>query len=114
MKRYKKILIILAVVIGLATAYWLISPLFINKKVSEKLTDIMPPAGGVEVAMETIKSGKFVGLAGHSAEGTAKLLRVGDKYYARLEDDFKVTNGPDVFVYFGKNGAYVASAQIGS
>ena len=50
----------------------------------------------------------------HNAEGVAKLIRIGDRYYVRFKDNFRVTNGPDLFVYFGKNGKYVAEAQLGA
>ena len=30
-----------------------------------------------------------------------------------LEDDFEVTNGPDLFVYLGRNGEYVAQTNLG-
>ncbi|OGM98615.1 MAG: hypothetical protein A2915_02160 [Candidatus Yanofskybacteria bacterium RIFCSPLOWO2_01_FULL_41_34] len=31
-----------------------------------------------------------------------------------FEDNFKVTNGPDLFVYFGKDGKYSSEARIGA
>lgn len=92
----------------LAVAYWLISPIFINKKVSEE----MPSVGNA--AVEEIARGEFMGLAGHQARGTAKLLKVGYKYIVRLEEDFKVTNGPDLFVHLGKNGEYDPKARLGN
>lgn len=53
-------------------------------------------------------------LAGHSAEGTATLVKVGTQYYVRFEDDFKMTNGPDLFVHFGKSDAYAVEARLGA
>lgn len=63
-------------------------------------------------AVKTISQGAFTGLAGHSAKGTAKLLKIDGHYYVRFEDDFRVTNGPDLFVYFGKDDQYIASSRI--
>ncbi|MDP3901545.1 MAG: DM13 domain-containing protein [bacterium] len=104
----KKIVISATILIGLIIAYWLISPLFINKEISEPLTDIAP----TEEA-QIISQGKFIGLDFHNAEGTVKLLQIDKKIYIRFEDDFKVTNGPDLFVHFGKNGDYSPHANLG-
>ena len=44
----------------------------------------------------------------------AKLLKLEDGTYAvRFEDDFEVTNGPDLFVYLGKDGTYDKGAVLG-
>lgn len=118
----KKIFIVLGGIVILGIAYWLISPLFIERRVQERLEDIVKPetfseqavapqeqaAGGIE----TLARGMFSGLAGHEARGTAKLIKSGEKYFVRFEDDFRVTNGPDVFVYLGRNGAYDPEARL--
>lgn len=106
----KKIFIIIAAVVAVGVGYWLISPLFREEVVNERLEDIMPTAQ----LPQTISSGNFTGLAGHNAEGTAKLLKIGEEFYIRFEDDFKVTNGPDLFVHFGKDGQYSATARLDS
>src|SRR3989344_4584369 len=111
----KKIIFVFAAVTVAAVGYWLISPLFIEKEVSEKLEDIMPVTEMAEKPrLEAVGSWTFTGLANHSAEGTATLVKIGNKYYVRLEDDFRVTNGPDLFVHFGKNGEYSAEARLGA
>ncbi len=61
---------------------------------------------------ETVSQGSFEGRAAHNASGTAKLIKIDDQYYVRFEDDFSVTNGPDLFVGFGKDNKYTKSAQI--
>jgi len=110
-----KIFIVVGALIAVGIGYWLVSPLFIEKKVSERLEDIgMPPVPEKSVLPETLAQGKFIGLLGHKAEGTARLVKIGDKYFVRLEDDFRVTNGPDLFVYFGKDGKYAEEARLGS
>lgn len=86
---------------------------------------VMPPAGidpraestpptapPPSMPVATTKQGLFEGLAGHSGEGTASLVSVNGKYFVRLEDDFRVTNGPDLYVGFGKDGAYAADGEI--
>ena len=113
-----KLLIAIGGLFVLGLAYWLISPLFITERVDEKINDIMalpsgsPTATEAPMAPEIVSQGEFAGLAGHSGRGTAKLLFANGKHYIRLEDNFRVTNGPDLFVYFGKNGSYVSEARI--
>lgn len=99
----KKYIIIIFVLVIAAVAYWLISPLFISRQVNEKLED---------KASEVVARGVFEGVSAHNAKGTAKLLKVDDKYFVRFEDDFKITNGPDLFVYFGKDGQYDSNTKI--
>lgn len=101
-----KIVIGVGVVLGLAVAYWLGSPLFLNKKVSE--APIV-----VTESTEVIAQGNFMDADSfHKVRGTAKLIKTGDKYIVRFEDDFNATNGPDLFVYFGRDGEYVDEARI--
>lgn len=111
MKKYIKYIIVLAIIVVLVIAHWLISPLFITREVSEKLEDI-PEMTLQAPAAKIIAQGKFEGVSAHNAEGTATLLKIGDKYYVRFEDNFKVTNGPDLFVYFGKDGQYDSNTKI--
>ena len=51
----------------------------------------------------TTHTGEFFGLQGHNGEGIAKVIVVDDKHYLRFEN-FKVTNGPDLFVYVASDG----------
>lgn len=106
----KKLLIAMGGITLLSVGYWLISPLFITRRVSERMEDIAPAQS--PTASTIVKQGTFTGLAGHSGQGTAKLLKIGERHYVRLEDDFRVTNGPDLFVYFGTDGRYVAEARL--
>lgn len=119
----KKILIATGAMITFVVAYWLVSPLFIEIAVNESLSDIMPTVNAGEHTSSSaanedaplvLRQGTFFPLAGHSAEGTATLVKVGEKHYVRFEDDFHVTNGPDLFVYLGKEGAYVPEARLGA
>jgi len=66
--------------------------------VSEEM-DMMPDTQGIVI----LKSGNFDGLAGHYAEGLAKIIEVEGSTFLRFED-FEVTNGPDLRVYITKDG----------
>jgi len=66
--------------------------------VSEEM-DMMPDTQGIVI----VKSGNFEGLAGHYAEGLAKIIEVEGSTFLRFED-FEVTNGPDLRVYITKDG----------
>jgi len=68
------------------------------KSVSEGM-DMM----GQEQSIVLVKSGDFEGLAGHNAEGLAKIIQVNDMTFLRFED-FQVTNGPDLRVYITPDG----------
>jgi len=57
----------------------------------------------VESSIETLKSGTFEGLAGHDAEGVAKIIQANDMTFLRFEN-FQVTNGPDLRVYLTSDG----------
>ncbi len=105
----KKYLIVLAIVIIISIGYWLIFPLFVERRVSEQVEDIAS-----EENILIVSKGTFEGIGLHNAGGTANLLQIGDKFYVRFEDDFTVTNGPDLFVHFGKDGEYIAEARLGA
>jgi hypothetical protein len=119
----RTILLIIVGLIGAGIAYWLISPLFIDREVSETVEDIMEARKleleekNIEItepmSPEIISSGSFIGLGLHNASGTARLIKIADKYYVRFEDDFNITNGPDLFVHFGSNDKYDANARLG-
>ncbi len=103
-----KYTILIMVLIVLVIGYWLFSPLLIDKEVSESMKDITSNTTNAEI----VSQGTFEGLEGHNGEGTATLLRSDDGYYIRFEDDFSVTNGPDLYVYLGNNGEYNPDTEI--
>ena len=70
-----------------------------TRTVSEPMTE--DENGGEELAI--LKFGDFVGLAGHQAQGIAKIIQVGDSQFLRFEE-FQVTNGPDLRVYLTSGG----------
>ncbi len=65
----------------------------------------MPGSGaaGPEEEARVTRTGQFEGVAGHRAEGTAKVVLAGGAVYLRFED-FEVTNGPDLRVYLTRGG----------
>ncbi len=61
---------------------------------------------------ETVATGTMVGLGGHDAVGTVKLIKAGKNYIVNFEDDFRVDSGPDLYVYLGRDGGYAADTLI--
>lgn len=119
----KKIILIIIIVIIAIVSYWLISPIFIDKKVDEKLEDIInisssslsqkdTPSSLLATSSDIIYEGIFNGLDGHNAQGKVIIVKIDGKQYLRLNDDFRVTNGPDLFIHFGKEGVYDPSAKV--
>ncbi|MFB5611246.1 MAG: DM13 domain-containing protein, partial [Nitrosopumilaceae archaeon] len=68
--------------------------------VSESMDDMTQESDSTS---DLLKSGMFEGLAGHSAEGTAKIIQVNEMTFLRFEN-FQVTNGPDLRVYITPDG----------
>jgi hypothetical protein len=91
-----------AVLIG-PLAWYLGSPLFLNRTVDESA----PSAGGAGAeARALLSSGSFGELdAIHKGEGQAVLFTLPDGQPALRFENFKVTNGPDLFVYLSGHPA---------
>ena len=68
-------------------------------------------AGDDKSAVEILGLGQFIGLDGHSASGTAKIISVEGQPYLRFED-FRVTNGPDLRVYLSPTESVRDGVQI--
>ncbi|MDH3658147.1 MAG: DM13 domain-containing protein [Nitrosopumilus sp.] len=73
----------------------------ITLTVSEDMDEMIKEESSNE--LKIIKTGTFEGLAGHQAEGIAKILEVNGESFLRFEE-FDVTNGPDLRVYLTPNG----------
>ncbi len=101
MSRQTKVALIAAALIvlggGAAFAWWTISPLFIDVRVNEALTE----EENVDTAsFQTLLSGAFSGADSlHQVSGMAHLIDRGADRIVRFEDDFASTNGPDLFVW---------------
>lgn len=126
----KTVIIILGVFLIVLGAY-AFSPLLYDKKVNESLEEIsqvsnqsdqqadQPVENDINLANDNnagpvvLKEGEFEGVAGHSGKGTAKIIKSGDQYFLRFEDDFEATNGPDLYVYLGNNNKFDPETEIG-
>ena len=119
----KKIILSVLVIVAIFLAYWFISPLFIDKKVSEDLPAVQmtneetvsEETTLVESVSQTleIKTGTFSGFDRlHTGSGTAKVISIDGKNYIRFEEDFSVTNGPDLYVGLGENGEYIKGSEL--
>ncbi len=89
------------VVLGVAAAWYLGSPLFINRTIVEPFT------GTVDAAR-----GTFTDADGfHKGSGLARVVREASGHVVRLEE-FRVTNGPDLYVYLAAHRAPRSRAQV--
>jgi len=108
MKKWTLISIIALVILSIFLWYT-ISPLFIDKVVNEELP--VSSSGSIseivekdveeneKIPISSIYEGNFVDADSfHKASGKAKIISDSNKMYLRFED-FKVTNGPDLYVY---------------
>ena len=102
MKKKLVVIPIIVAIVAIAT-YPLYSPLFVNAVVDEPLPEMMTTSEPT-----IIWTGNFVGVGDgiHDAAGIAKVLSVNDGQsmhkLLRLEN-FKATNGPDLYVYLSKD-----------
>ena len=94
------------VVLALPLAWYLASPLLLTQAVNERA-----PAAR---AQSRLAGGRFGVVDGiHKGEGAATLVRLPDgQTVLRLEDDFRVTNGPDLYVYLSGSAAPRTSAEL--
>lgn len=101
----EKLLIIVVMLVVVGIGYWLISPFFIDKKVSESLP--------TNIESEIIKTGEFAGFDKiHTGSGTVSVIKSAEDYVIRFEEDFNVANGPDLYVGLGKDGEYKKGSEI--
>ena len=93
-------------VLALPLAWYLASPLFLTQAVSESA-----PAAPAQSRLAAGRFGVIDGI--HKGEGAATLVRLPDgQTVLRLEDDFRVTNGPDLYVYLSDSAAPRTSAEL--
>lgn len=108
----KKAFIIFILLIVAGVGYWLISPFFVDKKVSEEF-----PIGDSAVNTELSqikKRGSFEGFDSvHYGSGDVVAVETKSGWVVRFEENFNVANGPDLYVGFGRNGKYVKGSEIG-
>ncbi len=102
-----KIIVGIIVAIAIPVAAYAISPFFINNTIDEPLptnlkTDMMADKmSDGSMAKLNMIYGMFVGVGDgiHDAQGTAKILQLDDGSKILRFEDFRSTNGPDLYVY---------------
>ena len=86
-------------------AWYLFSPLFIDRVVSETLPS--------EFMVQTVASGKFRDTdAAHKGRGEATVLQTGGGASLLRLSDFEVTNGPDLEVWLVREADPRSSADV--
>ena len=96
----------LAIIAALPVVWYLGSPLFVNQTVHDE-------APGVGTAAQVLVQGRFGVIdAIHTGEGTAVILQLPDGQRVLRLDDFRVTNGPDLYVYLSGHPAPRSSAEL--
>lgn len=100
MKKSAKLVSMVFVAFVAAAGLWAISPYFTGSTINEAIpTADAEPAKTKEEMMSSLGKFKGVGDGIHDAQGDALVLTLKDgTRYLRLEN-FKATNGPDLYVY---------------
>ena len=100
-KRIRLTLIAVVAIVVFALAWWLGSPLFLNRTVDEPFPTERPEPGPIFVQADAVPllTGEFRDADDfHKGSGRATLYRLEDgRLFLRLEN-FTVTNGPDLHV----------------
>jgi Electron transfer DM13 len=106
-------LVVLGFIAAVPLGWYLGSPLFVNRAVSEALPSSQA-SGNTTTGPHVMAQGAFgIVDAIHHGEGTASLLNLSDgTRILRLGQDFRVTNGPDLYVYLSANPAPRTSSQL--
>ena len=94
------IAVVVSVIAGLSIVY--ASPLFYDTKINESIPTTMMKEDTMMKDLPKSYEGIFVGVNDgiHNAEGQSKIIFLDNgREILRLED-FKSTNGPDLYVYF--------------
>jgi hypothetical protein len=97
---------LVAVVLAVPLAWYLGSPLLLNQTVDERLSPATASAPEGSARVERLVQGHFAGVdAIHKGEGTAAIVQLADGARVLRLDDFRVTNGPDLYVYLSGHPA---------
>jgi Electron transfer DM13 len=99
-------LAIAAGIVLLPITWYLASPLVLTRAVNESTP--------VQTVTTKLAVGQFGVVDGiHKGEGTASISELPNgQRVLRLEDDFRVTNGPDLYVYLSGDAAPRSSDQL--
>jgi hypothetical protein len=122
--RFGQLILLVGLFTGLALAWYLISPLFINDRVNEEFptavvfdptaefvataemekaeamgdTPVEEPMPTQEAEMQILAQGQFYDVAHHGA-GSATIYQLADGSRVLRFESFEVLNGPDLHVY---------------
>ncbi|HXF82983.1 MAG TPA: DM13 domain-containing protein [bacterium] len=89
MRRRWRIAVLVLLVVGVPIAWYLGSPLFLNRTVSETFAP----------QEHALAAGRFTAADSfHRGSGIARLVQTASGHEVRFEE-FRVTNGPDLYVY---------------
>lgn len=98
----------LAAIVLAVLGWYLISPLFIDRRAVDE-----PALAGVAQGSTVVARGTFGEVDTiHKGEGQAVLARLPDGRYSLRFEGFRVTNGPDLYVYLSGHTAPRSSAQL--
>lgn len=111
----KKILIGVVIAIALPFAIYTGSPLFINTSTNEPLPQTTPLNDTSTESPKILLTGQFIGVGDgiHNAEGIAKVVSLADGKEILRFEDFKSTNGPDLFVYLATDNTATDFVSLG-
>lgn len=102
MRRRRWIAVGVLAAVAVPVAWYLGSPLFLNRTVSESFA----PAAGDRTVGRFVDADSF-----HKGAGIARLVSTGSAQELRLEE-FRVTNGPDLYVYLAVHPRPRARAEV--
>lgn len=98
----------LALLVLAPLAWYLLSPLFLDRRAQQD-----PAVARIAEAGTVVARGTFSEIdAIHKGEGQAILTRLPDGRYSLRFEGFRVTNGPDLYVYLSGHPAPRSSAQL--
>jgi hypothetical protein len=100
-------ILVLGVLIASPIVYYLASPLFINVTVNERLT--------TNESTLILAKGNFTDADSfHKTSGTASILSLGNGTKILRFENFRTTNGPDLFVYLSTDNVANNFVNLGS
>ncbi len=101
-KSYIMFIVLGIILIGGYIIWYLASPLFINKIVDEPvLTD---ETVTYDFDIDLISSGNFIDADNfHKSSGSAKIVEYSNGKKFLVFEDFKTTNGPDLYIYLSND-----------
>jgi Electron transfer DM13 len=102
-RRVTLVVIAILAVVALPLVWYLASPLIRNQTVNEARPSAAASLTGTFGVVDSI----------HRGEGTARILTLPNgQRVLRLDDDFRVTNGPDLYVYLSGHPAPRTSGDL--